>query len=85
MTQIYDISRKDNKKMKIADKIMGLVEMCSKQQLSRNPFLQEVRTAPEFSAVLSNNRQLDDIVRFCVRTSTYVFGINPTFNSVVTT
>ena len=31
MTQIYDISRKDNKKLTVADDIMELVEMCSKQ------------------------------------------------------
>ena len=30
MTQIYDISRKDNKKMKVANDIMGLVEISSK-------------------------------------------------------
>ena len=59
---------------------MELVEMCSKQQISRNPFLRDVRTAPEFSAVLANNRQLDEIVRFCARSSTSVFGIDPTFN-----
>ena len=80
MTQIYDISRKDNKKLKVADNIMELVEMCSKQQISGNPFFREVRTAPEFSAVLANNCQLDDMVRFCTRSSTSVFGIDPTFN-----
>ena len=30
--------------------------------------------------MLANNRQLDDIVRFCARSSTSVFGIDPTFN-----
>ena len=80
MTQIYDISRKENIKLKVADNIMELVEMCSKQQISGNRFLREVRTAPEFSAVLANNRQLDDMVRFCTRSSTSVFGIDPTFN-----
>ena len=56
MTQVYDISRKDNKKVKVADKIIKLVKICSKQQISGNPFLREVRMAPEFSAVLANNR-----------------------------
>ena len=66
--------------MKVADNIMELVEMRSKQQISGNPFLRKVRTAPEFSAVLANNRQLNGILRFCARSSTSVFGIDPTFN-----
>ena len=57
MTQIDDISRKDNREMKVADNVMKLVEICSRQQISGNPFLREVRTTPEFSAVLANNRQ----------------------------
>ena len=57
MTQIDDISRKDNKEMKVADNVMKLVEICSRQQISGNPFLREVRTTPEFSAVLANSRQ----------------------------
>ena len=66
--------------MKVADNIVELVEMCSKQQISGNPFLREVRAAPEFSVVLANNRQLDDIMRFCARSSSSIFGIDPTFN-----
>ena len=57
MTQIDVISRKDNKKMKVTDNVMKLVEIFSKQQISGNPFLREVRTTPEFSAVLANSRQ----------------------------
>ena len=57
MTQIDDISRKDNKKMKVTDNVMKLVEIFSKQQISGNPLLREVRTTPEFSAVLANSRQ----------------------------
>ena len=66
--------------MKVADNIVELVEMCSKQQISGNPFLREVRAAPEFSVVLANNRQLDDIMRFCARSSSSIFVIDPTFN-----
>ena len=47
--------------MKVADNIMELVEMRSKQQISGNPFLREVRTDPEFSAVLAKNCQLNGI------------------------
>ena len=71
--------------MKVADNIMELVEMRSKQQISGNPFLREVRTAPEFNAVLANNRPLDDIVRFCAQSSTSVLGIDPRSIYVITT
>ena len=80
MTQIYDISRKDHKQMKVAHNIIELVEMRSKQQISGSPFLRGVRTAREFSAVMANSRQLDGIARFCATSSTSVFGIDPTFN-----
>ena len=66
--------------MKVADNIMKLVEMCSKQQTFWNPYPQEVRTAPEFSAMLAKNRELDNIVRFCARSSTSVLVIDPKFN-----
>ena len=55
---------------------MELVEMSSKQHISGESFLQEVRTAPEFSTVLANNHQLDDIVGFCARSSTSVLLID---------
>ena len=50
--------------------------MSSKQHISGESFLQEVRTAPEFSTVLANNHQLDDIVGFCARSSTSVLLID---------
>ena len=38
--------------------------MCSCQKGTPTMFLREVRTAPELSLVLANERQLDDIERF---------------------
>ena len=41
---------------------------------------EEVRTAPELSLVLANERQLDDIERFGTRLPFTVLGVDPTFN-----
>ena len=65
-TQIYDISRKIKlKEGKVTkDQIMELIDMCNCQKGTPTMFLREVRTAPELSLVLANERQLDDIERF---------------------
>ena len=81
-TQIYDISRKmklkEGKEMK--DQIMELIDMCNSQKGTSTMFLREVRTAPELSLVLANERQLDDIERFGTRSPFTVLGVDPTFN-----
>ena len=81
-TQSYDISRKmklkEGKEMK--DEIMALIDMCNSQKGTSTMFLREVRTAPELSLVLANERQLDDIERFGTKSLFTVLGIDPTFN-----
>ena len=42
--------------------------------------MREVRTAPELSLVLANERQLHDIERFGTRLPFTVLGVDPTFN-----
>ena len=58
-TQIYDISQKmklkEGKEMK--DQIMELIDMCNNQKGTPTMFLREVRTAPELSLVLANERK----------------------------
>ena len=81
-TQIYDISRKlklkEGKEMK--DRIMELIDMCNSQKGTPTMFLREVRTVPELSLVLANEKQLDDIERFGTRLPFTVLGVDPTFN-----
>jgi len=77
---IYDISRKQSEKLNQSDEIIELVDMCHRQKQSDSSFLREVRTAPEFSAILANDRQLNDIHRFCVKNCSSVLGVDPTFN-----
>ena len=54
--------------------------MCNCQKGTSTMFLREVRTAPELSLVLANERQLDDIERFGNRSPFTVLGVDPTFN-----
>ena len=54
--------------------------MCSCQKGTPTMFLREIRTAPELSLVLANERQLDNIERFGNRSPFTVLGVDPTFN-----
>ena len=80
LNQIYDIARKHSKSRKQKDEILELVDMCNEQKGLPTAFIREVRTAPELSVVLTNNRQLNDIKRFAVDSSATVIGVDPTFN-----
>ena len=62
------------------DQIMELIDMCNSQKGTSTMFLMEVRTAPELSLVLANERQLDNIERFGTRSPFTVLGVDPTFN-----
>ena len=62
------------------DQIMELIDMCNNQKGTPTMFLREVRTAPELSLVLANERQLDDIERFGTRSPFTVLGVDPAFN-----
>ena len=81
-TQIYGISRKmklkKGKEMK--DQIMELIDMYNCQKGTPTMFLREVRTAPELSLVLANERQLDGIERLGTRSPFTVLGVDSTFN-----
>ena len=52
---------KEGKEMK--DQIMELIDMFNNQKGTPTMFFREVRTVPELSLVLANERQLDDIER----------------------
>ena len=51
--------------------------MCNIQYGLPNAFWREVRTAPELSTFLANDRQLQNIEKFCQNNS---LGIDPTYN-----
>ena len=60
LNQIYDLSRK-NKIKDTQNELFELIDMCNIQYSLPDAFLREVRTAPELSTFLANNRQLQDI------------------------
>ena len=60
---------------------MQLIDMCNIQYGLPNIFLREVCTAPELSTFLANDRQLQDIEKFCKnKVNGVVLGIDPTYN-----
>ena len=79
LREIYNISKK-NRSDNNNDEIIELVDLCNREKNRSDAFLGEVRTAPEFSAMLCNDRQLNDVYRFCAETNASVFGVDPTFN-----
>ena len=63
------------------DQLFSVMEECKIQQSHADPFLQTVQAAPDAMCLLANNRQLNDMVRFCTEPDQCsVLGINPTFN-----
>ena len=83
MNQIYDLSRK-NKIKDTQNELLELVDICNVQHGLPNAFLREVRTAPELSTFLANDRQLQDIEKFCKnKLNGVVLGIDPTYNTVI--
>ena len=80
LNQIYDPSRK-NKIKDTQNELLELIDMCSIQYGLPNAFLREVRTAPELSTFLANDRQLQDIEKFCKsKLNGVALGIDPTYN-----
>ena len=47
------------------NELLELIDMCNIQYGLPNAFLREVRTAPELSTFLANDRQLQDIEKYC--------------------
>ena len=64
LNQIYNLSRKNNMKDR-QNELLELIDMCNIQYGLPNAFLREVRTAPELSTFLANDRQLQDIEKYC--------------------
>lgn len=62
--------------------LLDIVDMCTEQK--RDPdsaFIRNVTVAPEKTVFLANNRQLNDLVRFCTKDGNVsVLGIDQTFN-----
>ena len=78
--QKYDLSRKqksDNTK----DEIVELVNLRNVQKGLTNAFIRDVRTAPELAVVVTNDQQLQDILKICAMDHCWsIFGVEPTFN-----
>ena len=63
------------------NEILELVNMWNIQYGIPNAFLREVRTAPELSTFLANDRQLQDVEKFCKnKLNGVVLEIDPTYN-----
>ena len=79
--QIYDVTRKNKCKTTAAkDELIELIDLCKETNDKPDAFIREVRTAPELSVVLCNNRQIDDLSRFCTGPCLSILGVDPTFN-----
>ena len=80
LNQIYDLSRK-NKIKDTQNELLELIDMCSIQYGLPNAFLREFCTTPELSTFLADDRQLQDIEKFCKnKLNGVVIGIDPTYN-----
>ena len=79
--QMYDLCRKqksDNTK----DEIVELVNLRNVQKGLPNAYIRDVRTAPELAVVVTNDQQLQDILKICAMDHCCsIFGVDPTFNS----
>ena len=59
------------------DDIVELVDSCNVQK----GFTRDVRAAPKLAVVVTNDQQLQDILRFCALDHCWsIFGVDPTFN-----
>ena len=58
-----------------------MIEQCKKEESKADPFIRAVQCAPDAMCLLTTNRQLHDIVRFCTNTTEFsIVGVDPTFN-----
>ena len=59
------------------DDIVELVDSCNVQK----GFTRDVRAAPKLAVVVTDDQQLQDILRFCALDHCWsIFGVDPTFN-----
>ena len=64
-----------------SDPLLELSGLAKDQEKCENRFVREVRSAPEFTIFLANNRQLNDLERFCTNPDNFsILGIDTTFN-----
>ena len=64
-----------------SDPLLELSELAKDQENSDKRFVRDVRSAPEFTIFLANNRQLNDLERFCTNPDGFsILGIDTTFN-----
>ena len=63
------------------DPLFSVMEECKKQQSRVEPFLRMVQAAPDAMCLLTSDRQLNDMARFCTDPRQFsVVGVDPTFN-----
>ena len=62
--QIYDLRCKQKSK-NTKDEIVELVDSCNVQKGLPNAFIRGVSKAPELAVVVTNDQQLQDILKFC--------------------
>ena len=63
------------------DPLFSVMEQCNKEQSQADPFLRMVQAAPDAMCLLTSNRQLNDMARFCTDAlQCSVVGVDPTFN-----
>ena len=57
------------------------MEQCKKEESQVDPFIRNVLGAPDAMCILAQDRQLNDMVRFCCDPKLFsIVGVDPTFN-----
>jgi hypothetical protein len=65
----------------VNDPLFTLMEQCKNEESKVNPFIRNVQGAPDAMCVLANEKQLNDLRRFCCDPNEFsVLGVDPTFN-----
>ena len=62
--EIDDLCR-EQKSDNAKDEIIELVDLCNVQKGLPNAFIRDVRTTLELAVAVTNDRQLQDILKFC--------------------
>ena len=79
--QISNIKRCMKAEYTDKDPLFSVMEQCKKEQSQVDPFLRVVQAAPDAMCLLTSNRQLNDMVRFCTDPlQCSIVGVDPTFN-----
>ena len=77
--QIRNIRRRDETES--TDPVIECSDLAKAQELKENRFLRDVRSAPEFTMFMANERKVEDINKFCTdEESVSVLGVDTTFN-----